>query len=103
MDYHLISQLTIAALAGCGAALLYFTGLWLTVRRISYERRALLYLAISAVIRLGFILAAVVLALLAGADARHLIAALAGFLIVRQIMIMRVRTGLSGSARTPKI
>lgn len=101
-DHHLVSQLIIAVLAGGGAALAYFGGLWITVRRLNYERHALFYLAVSAAIRLGFIAAAVILGILAGADMRHMIAALAGFLLVRQIMIMRVRSGMAAPVKTPK-
>ena len=103
MTLNLTLQIMIAALAGGIAALLYFGGLWLTVRRINQARRALPYLAVSAAIRLGFIVAAVMLAILAGADARHLLAALAGFLTVRQIIIFRARRSDLSAPWPPKV
>ena len=68
---------------GVGAALggLYLGALWLTVTRLVGMRRPGAVLAVSAVLRIAVLLAA--LALLTGLDGRRLAACLAGLLVVR--------------------
>jgi F1F0 ATPase subunit 2 len=103
MSLDLFLGLLFSVLAGALVSLAYFGGLWLTVRGLRPDRNALLYLAASAAIRLGFILGAIVLAVLVGAEAHHLIAALVGFLLLRQILIVRVRKNHEATGATPRL
>jgi F1F0 ATPase subunit 2 len=102
MNLHMFLDLLFSALVGGLAGLAYFGGLWLTVRHLRPDRSTLLYFAISAAIRLGFILGAIILAVLSGAEAHHLIASLIGFLLVRQILIFRARIGQGASNAVPR-
>jgi F1F0 ATPase subunit 2 len=80
-----------AALGGALLALVYFAGLWWTVRRVTTARRPVAFVAGSFVLRAT--VAAAVLLLIMGGDLVRLIAALGGFLIVRTVVLWRVRQG----------
>jgi F1F0 ATPase subunit 2 len=82
----------IAALAGGLAGLLYFAGLWWTVQRARHARRPQALLAVSFIVRAALAVAA--LLFIMGDSVMRLVAALAGFLIVRTIVLWRVRQGL---------
>jgi F1F0 ATPase subunit 2 len=103
MSLHMFLDLLLSALVGGLAGVAYFGGLWLTVRRLRPDGNTLLYLAVSAAIRLGLVLGALMLAILSGAQAHHLIAALVGFLILRQILIIRARSGHGTKDAEPKL
>jgi F1F0 ATPase subunit 2 len=101
MNSDLIIELTLSAFAGAAIGLIYLGGLWFTVRGLEPSGNPVLRLLVSAALRLGLILAATFLAIAAGADGGHIIAAFMGFLAIRQILIMRVRSKL-GPISQPK-
>lgn len=76
-------------LAGAGVALFYFGGLWLTVRALPSARRPGLLLAASFVGRMAILLIALYLVI----DGRweRLLAAMAGLLLTRYLIIQRVK------------
>ncbi|MEB3322643.1 MAG: ATP synthase subunit I [Synechococcaceae cyanobacterium] len=78
-----------ALLAGFGLGVLFFTGLWFTVRALPRSSHPLLLMVGSAVLRLAALLPA--LALLAGNSWLRLGAALLGFLLARTLLILRWR------------
>lgn len=91
MSADMLAGLGLALIAGAVAGALYFGGLWMTLQRLDKVRRPLMFLAISSALRLGLVVAAVILAMLAGAEIWHLLAGLAGFLLCRQFLIVRAR------------
>ena len=78
---------------GMTIGLVYFGGLWATVRRLPTSRRPALLTLASFVVRLG--LAAAGFALLQNGDPRRLAVALVGLLVVRAIAVRRTRTALT--------
>jgi F1F0 ATPase subunit 2 len=86
-----------AALVGAVLGLGYFAGLWWTVQRATRARRPEALVAASFVLRAA--VAVLVLLLIMGDDVRRLLAALAGFLVVRTILLWRVRQGLRDAPR----
>jgi F1F0 ATPase subunit 2 len=78
-----------AALGGALLALVYFAGLWWTVRRATQVRHPLALVAVSFVLRAA--LAVAVLLLIMGGDVVRLLVALGGFLVVRTVVLSRVR------------
>ncbi len=82
-------QLTVAFLAGGVLGLLYFGGLWLTLRRIHRVRQPGLLLFASLVVRMAALVPAFYF-VMAG-QWESVVAALAGFLATRHIMIRRIR------------
>lgn len=103
--------------AGGLLAALYLAGLWLTVQYIHrphhsyhphhkrhphHERpKAGLWLTISLVLRLLLLLAAFYL-ILGDGQWRHLLAALAGFMTLRQLVTHRVQRQLAAATSKPK-
>ena len=106
--------------AGGLLAALYLAGLWLTVLYIhrphhshhshhSYHKRhphherpkAGLWLTISLVLRLLLLLVALYL-ILGDGQWRHLLAALAGFMTLRQLVIRRVQRQVAAATSKPK-
>lgn len=81
-----------AALVGAVLGLGYFAGLWWTVQRARNARRPQALLAVSFIVRAALTVAA--LLFIMGDSVMRLVAALAGFLIVRTIVLWRVRQGL---------
>lgn len=81
--------LIFALLAGIILGLIYFLGLWETVRRLPQARRPILWMLASLILRLAFILAG--LYLIGHGHWDRLIAALIGILIVRTILVRRIR------------
>lgn len=77
----------LAGLGGLVWGLAYFAGLWWTVRRMAGAASPLTLALASFVVRAGLLLAG--LALLAGGDVFRLLAALAGFVLARQILLAR--------------
>ncbi len=81
-------DLTLAFVAGAGLGLLYFGGLWLTVRRLARARRpALLFLG-SLVVRVAVLLGGLYLVM--GEDWRRLLAALVGVIAARIVLTRRL-------------
>jgi len=83
--------LVLAAVAGAGLGLLYFGGLWLTVRRLAGSRRPVLLFGGSFLVRTALAVAGFYL-VMDGSLARAL-ACLAGFIVVRQVLVARLRPG----------
>jgi F1F0 ATPase subunit 2 len=84
--------------AFAGGALLglaYFAGLWWTVARARHARRPQALLAASFFVRAALTVGA--LLLIMGDDVVRLVAALAGFLLMRTLVLWRVRQGLHGA------
>jgi F1F0 ATPase subunit 2 len=78
-------HLSAAFVAGGSVGIFYFGGLWLTVKRVPLGRRPRLLLVGSFVLRLAVLLAAFYA--LAPWGWAAMVCALAGLLIVRQILI----------------
>ena len=79
--------LVLAFMAGLGLGVFYFGGLWLTVQRLPQARHPGLLTLLSLIIRLGVTLAAFYL-VMAGRWERLLVC-LAGFLLVRVVLVRR--------------
>jgi F1F0 ATPase subunit 2 len=86
-----------AAFGGGLLALVYFAGLWWTVRRATRARHPVALVAASFVLRAA--LAVAVLLLIMSGDIVRLLVALGGFLMVRAVVLWRVRQGLRDADR----
>ncbi|MGD8593388.1 MAG: ATP synthase subunit I [Gammaproteobacteria bacterium] len=88
-----LPMLILMFLAGAVLGVGYFAGLWFTVRRIHSQERPAIWLAMSFFVRMGLLIAAFYWLL---GDARwdHLLAALAGFLILRSLTIRHIRRNM---------
>jgi F1F0 ATPase subunit 2 len=80
---------TVPLVGGAAVGVVYFGGLWATVRRLPWSRRPALLLAGSLVGRIAVAVTGFVLLL--GGDARRAIVALVGFLAVRTVAVRRGR------------
>lgn len=90
--------LVLAGLAGGGLGMLFFGGLWWTVRKgVSSKRPALWFLG-SLLLRTGIVLAGFYL--ISGGHWERLLACLLGFVIARFIVTLRVRSRLHPLAST---
>lgn len=86
---HYSLSLLLALLVGILVSLVYFGGLWWTVRRVlDVERRASWMLA-SFLVRAGVVLSGLYLVI--GTDGLRLAAAMLGFLIVRMVLVAFLR------------
>ena len=88
--------LGLSTAGGVVIGLLYFGTLWWTVRRIRPAQHSAALVAASFLIRAA--LAAGALVLVSGGDPLPLLAAVAGFLIARTILIRTVRKPLQAEA-----
>jgi len=86
--------LGVGLVAGAAIGLVYFGGLWLTVRRLPARRRPHLWLLGSFVLRLGLALAAFYLLVPLGWQA--LATGLAGLLAARQVLVRARGLGAAG-------
>lgn len=84
-----ILHLSLALGMGMVLGLVYFLGLWETVRRLRQVRRPALWMLESLILRLAFILTG--LYLVGHGHWDRLIAALIGILIIRTLLIRRIR------------
>lgn len=75
--------------AGLGLGLVYFGGLWLTVRGVATTRRPVLLFAASFIVRTALVVAGMYLVM--DGSWQRMLACLAGFIIVRQVMVSRLR------------
>ena len=82
--------------AGLGLGLVYFGGLWLTVRRVATTRRPVLLFAGSFVLRTVLVVAGMYLVM--DGSWQRMLACLAGFIIMRQAVLSRLRP-----ERLPKV
>ncbi|MCB5285383.1 ATP synthase subunit I [Desulfobulbus oligotrophicus] len=81
--------LLLALVAGLGLGLLYFGGLWLTVQRLARTRNPTLLFALSFVLRTALVVTGMYLVM--DGSWQRLLVCLAGFIIVRQVMLSRLR------------
>jgi F1F0 ATPase subunit 2 len=84
----------LAALAGALLGLLYFGGLWWTVRRVMVVKHPIVLVAGSFLVRAA--LAGGALLLIMDGDIVRLLVALGAFLFVRGIVLWRVRAAAPG-------
>ena len=93
-------KMTLAWLAGAALGVMFFGGLWWTVRKgVSSRRPAFLFLG-SLLLRTGFVLVGLYFA--GHGDWRRLVACLVGFIIARFCVIRLTRTPIEHSHFTPK-
>lgn len=92
--------LAVMAAAGGALAGLWLAGLWLDVRSLARERRPYLRLIGGALIRLSIIAAGFYLVITFDGRWMHPVAALAGFLVVRYLVLARVRRSTESSPAT---
>ncbi len=81
--------IALSVAAGVGLGLLYFGGLWLTVRRLAGSRRPAMLFGASFVVRLA--LTVVGFYFVMDGSWERALACLGGFLIARQILTSRLR------------
>ena len=89
--------LLLALAAGLGLGLLYFGGLWLTVKQLGRTRSPTLLFAASFVARTALVVAGMYLVM--DGSWQRMLACLVGFIIVRHIMVARLRPDLLPRAR----
>jgi F1F0 ATPase subunit 2 len=85
-----VPYLLVAFFVGMGAGLLYFGGLWWTVRRLPTARQPALLTLGSFFVRTGLSLAAFYFA--SGGQWQRILASLLGFIIVRVFLVRRIRS-----------
>ncbi|MCE5263072.1 MAG: ATP synthase subunit I [Deltaproteobacteria bacterium] len=78
---------------GTALGTVYFAGLWYTVRRLPNRRVPLMSLLWSYLLRVSMAMAGFGLAMQGGWD--QLIAALAGFILIREILVRRLGRSIS--------
>lgn len=88
--------LVLMVMGGAILGVLYFSGLWLTVQRIHHGKYPALWLVASLVLRMALLLTAFYLILSYGRW-EHLLAALAGFVILRIFSTRSMRRQVSAS------
>lgn len=94
MNEHLAPVL--AGLAGCGLGMLFFAGLWWTVRKGMSSKCPALWFLGSLLLRSGIVL--VGFYLIAGGHWERLLACLLGFVLARFIVTLRVHSRLRPQA-----
>lgn len=85
----------LAAAGGAAVAAAYFAGLWWTVRQLPRARHAGLLVTVSFFVRTP--LAALALFGVSGGDAWRLLAAVAGFLAARTVIVRSARAPAGGT------
>jgi len=88
----------IAAAAGAAIGALYLGGLWATVRRLPTSRHRVLLTVGSFLLRAVLAGGGFVVVMGGDRDAGRLLAALAGFVAVRTVLVWRVRGGALASS-----
>lgn len=81
--------LFLASAAGMALGLFYFGGLWLTVRQLGTQRYAVALFLASFVGRTAVVLAGFYFVM--GGRWERVLACLAGFIVVRQLLVSRLR------------
>ena len=84
-------QLALALIAGGGLGLIFFGGLWYTVRRGLQSSRPAQWFLVSLLLRMSLVLGGFYL--VGHSDWRRLAACLAGFVIARFIVVRLTRLG----------
>ncbi len=87
VDMHQLITLFLAFVAGLAVGLFYFGGLWLTVQRLPQAKHPGLLTLMSLIIRLGVTL--LVFYLVMAGRWERLLVCLAGFLLVRLVLVRR--------------
>ncbi len=100
MNYNLI-QLSVVFLAGTVLGLIYFGGLWLTLRRIHKIRYPGLLLLISFVTRIATVMLAFYF-VMAG-EWENIVMCLAGFLVMRHFMIHIIQSVETSQNQNEKV
>jgi F1F0 ATPase subunit 2 len=77
------------AIVGLGLGLLYYGGLWLTLRKLNQLRQPALWLSLSLLLRMFAVVA--VLYLLFADSWQQLLMALLGMLITRTVLVQRIK------------
>ena len=90
-------QLLLAAGAGTGIGLVNFAGLWHTLQRLPHAQRPAPWLLGSLVVRLAFVLTG--LYLIGGDHWERILAALAGILVVRTVIVRCIRLPHAAAAQ----
>lgn len=85
----------ISGIAGALLGLVFFWGLWRTVHHLGELRHPALWLLGSMFIRFAVVLAGFLLLARYGGW-QHLLVAVAGFTLIRLVMVRRVRSGQTG-------
>jgi len=86
-----ILMLLLLFAAGGALAVVWLTGLWLDMRALSRGRRSRTRLVLGALARLTIVAAGFYLVIVSGDHWSHPAAALAGFIVVRQVVLARAR------------
>ena len=94
---HELMIWVLVTLAGVGLGLLFFGGLWWTVRKGVASRRPALWFLGSLLLRLGLVVAG--FALVGGGDWRRLLLCLLGLVIGRIAVTRLTRAGASDAPR----
>jgi F1F0 ATPase subunit 2 len=84
-----VPHLVLAFLVGMGAGVIYFGGLWWTVRQLPFTRQPGLLTLGSFLVRTGISLTAFYLA--SGGRWERILISLLGFMIIRSFLVRRVR------------
>lgn len=92
--------IALSVAAGAGLGLLYFGGLWLTIRRLAGSRRPALLFGSSLAVRLS--LTVVGFYFVMDGSWERALACLGGFLIARQVLISRLRPDHAPAAAAGK-
>lgn len=77
------------AIVGLGLGLLYYGGLWLTLRKLTQLRQPAVWLSLSLLLRMIAVVA--VLYLLFADSWQQLIMAMLGMLIMRTLLVQRIK------------
>jgi F1F0 ATPase subunit 2 len=93
MTMNEVLPLLLVASAGFALGLVFFGGLWWTIRRMLHSARPVLWMLGSLILRTGITLAG--FWLVAGHDWKRLLACLAGFFIARLTLTWPTRFGPS--------
>jgi F1F0 ATPase subunit 2 len=89
-----VLYLLIAFLVGMGAGIVYFGGLWWTVRQLPFVRQPALLTLGSFFVRTGISLTAFYLA--SGGHWERILISLLGFIVMRVFLVRRVRLASTG-------
>ena len=87
-----LPYLLLMFIAGVILAGVYLAGLWLSVKYLQTRQHPALWFVMSLVLRLAIVALAFYFILESG-NLHHLLAALAGFILLRTLVIRRVRNG----------
>jgi F1F0 ATPase subunit 2 len=84
-----VLYLAMAFLAGMGTGIVYFGGLWWTVRQLPFVRQPALLTMGSFLVRIGIGLTAFYLA--SGGHWERILISLLGFIIIRGLLVRRIQ------------